>query len=303
MPIQDIPNSSEFFYMGVEHIMIGYDGIIELSDPLIKYMEYEDPEGEVEFWESARLKLLVYTGLIHEGFDFILKSKICDVNPLLLIKNNPKELRNKKSFSDCLTHNSSDLPDIVNSFCTKPLDKRFLELFELGRNRRNKIRHSVDKNLKVQAEEIIKETLEMFSFVSPKKWVEVRLQYAEEDEVLNLYAAEIDFYRGKLVKEFIVLDNLLKPDFFKKHFGVDKNQERFLCFDCVNLDYVEEVETAYLIKKDNQKFTKCMICDNEDKIAPNDFDHEGCECKYYSVEHGQCICCGGSVPPVFSNKI
>lgn len=193
MSIQDLPSSTDFYYMGIEHIMLGYDGIMDLYYPLIEFMEHGEPDDEVEFWENARLKLLVLTGLIHEGFDFLLKAKICDVNPLLLIKNEPGELKKKKSFSDCLTHNSSDLPNLVNAFCLEPLDPKFLELFESGRKRRNKIRHTYDMNLMVQAKDIVKETLEMFQLISHKKWVDVRLEDAEEDEILNLYAVEVDF--------------------------------------------------------------------------------------------------------------
>lgn len=296
MAITDLPSSEDFYSMGVEHIMIGYDGILDLYHPLLNYMEYDNSqkEDQEEFWDSARLKVLVLTGLIHEGFDFILKSKICEVNPLLLIKNDPKELKGNKKFSECFTHNSSDLPIIVNAFCPNPLNAKFIELFEAGRKRRNKIRHTFDKDLQAQAEKIIIETLEMFSLISNEKWTKIRLKYVESDEVLRLYSADVDFYRERLLTEFDVLTTILQPARFQKHYGAKKKQRYFLCFECNYPDYADERKTTF-IETDSSGtcYSCCIICENKVLLKNEECMGEvGCKSKLIDSKAERCIACG-----------
>lgn len=291
MAIENIPKANDFFRMGLEHIFIGYEGILKFLHAIREFESYDnnlDLDELEDFWENARLSQLVYTGLIHEGFDHILKSKIVKISPFLIIKNDPASFKNKKDFSEFLTHDSSSLPQILNTVSKEPLDQQFIVSFEKWRKVRNKIRHTYDSKLAIQSEEIIKDTLLMMNLIHKKDWFSMRSDYSSSDPIMNLYAATGISGRASSLLEFETLLEILKPADFLKLFKINKKQRFFLCYECVSDDYTEKIPTCYL---KGQKLI-CLVCKTKSKIIKEKCLDPECKCDLLVEEWGRCASCG-----------
>lgn len=297
MAIKDIPSSNDFRKMGIEHIMIGYDGVLKFLTPLHEndddygVTEPEKMDHIQEYWEDARLSLLVHTGLIHEGIDFILKGLISNVSPYLLIKNDPSEIKKKEYFSELLTHDSKALPLLVNTYCESRVDDKFLRMFENSRKRRNKIRHTYDGSLKVQAEDIIKETLQMVNYLLNEKWMNLRCDYYNREAFLTLYQAYDLTARPHLLNEFKVLSKVVTPSEFRAVFHTHKKQRFFLCFLCTHPDYTEEIRTCHLVEEGCFKYLFCLLCSEKFETHEKKCREEDCECNIVVSEYSKCAYC------------
>lgn len=300
MQIKDIPTSNDYFLMGVEHLMIGYNEIIEFLNILIQHKESKDyfnmgdPVSDAKdissYFNNARLNLLVHTGLIHEGIDLILKSKITEVSPYLLIRSDPNDIKGKVYYSDLLTQDSKSLPVIHDKFCSNPLDSNFVTLFEKSRTRRNKIRHTYDVSLTVEAKDVIIETLNMFMSLQKTKWMENRYQYSNREAILDLYSWDQSCQPNLLI-EFKVLQDVLPPAEFKKVFKTDKKQRMFLCYDCTHPDYTENVKTCVIKSTGKRRYIECLICSKLWSTKKVSCPEDDCECDILVSEKGKCANC------------
>ena len=130
-----------------------------------------------QYWKKAQRILATSLSLIQQGTEFILKGYIAQVSPFLLLSRDSSNWTSKSqiediSFSEFKTIDAHDLIKVYNAVAFRRLSENntiishrlpeeFKQRFEKLRNQRNKVMHSVDKNLKLTSKDLLVEILEI----------------------------------------------------------------------------------------------------------------------------------------------
>lgn len=296
--ITDIPTKEDFYSSGMDYAMMAYTNILDMV-LLLEEFSYDSDDAEAkEYWESGRGKLKSSASLLHQGIDFLLKSKVAEISPLLLIENNPDRFpkldRNGKvAYSEFYTQDSAKLPKIYNTFCSPPLSDRFLELYNRSRTRRNKIMHTIDNRLSIQFKEIVRESIELILNFSQDSWVDLRQEFLDESPEYKLMY-EDRVIKERLQSEFGVLKGFLNNEDFKKVYGIEKRRRFYLCPDCCHPDYVASpIPTAYL-EPNSPRSTNifCVICKNSFDVRRDRCTEIGCPSNVILIDTDGCGVCG-----------
>lgn len=131
--IIEIPTSDEFQRAGLGFLNLAVDQVIELYDQLEQSGVEEDVREE--YWESAQQPLATALTLVQQGAEFLLKAKIADVSPFLLIDGSPSSWprgsdQQDTPFSDFRTIDAHDLPKAHDSVASVRLSEEFKTQFE-----------------------------------------------------------------------------------------------------------------------------------------------------------------------------
>ena len=261
--ITDILTKEDFYSSGIDYAMMAYTNVLDMV-LLLEELNFDENDEEVkEYWESARGKLKSSASLLHQGIDFLLKSRIAEVSPFLLIENNPEKFPKlnsggKVAYSEFHTQDSSKLPKIHNTFCSTPLTARFTELYESSRTRRNKIMHTIDNRLSIAAKDILRESIELILNFTNENWVELRHEFLTHSPEYQLLQ-EDKVVKARLQSEFGALKIALTNEEFKKIYAIDKRRRFYLCPECSDEDYVYSPQpTAFL--DPNSPISETMYC-------------------------------------------
>lgn len=171
----------------------------------------------------------------------------------------------------------------------------FVDQFHQLRVKRNRIMHSVDKQLTVDVTEVVDSLLYMHKALFPdERWASVRLQFLDEAPESELGANE--YSRNRVCWETSLVIELLKPSKVKLYFGIEKKQRRYICTVCkweANTDAGFDYRLAVPQPKSTTS-TKlyCPICNMKHSVIREDCEDEGCPGNVIS-EDGECLtCCG-----------
>jgi len=115
--------------------------------------------------------------------------------------NNPNQYPRSKDFSEFRTHDSSSLIKILSTFSEEKISEDFKEVFKKCRERRNALMHSYNGNLKLEANELLKDILQTNLELLSKPWLDIRKEYIGNDEEFALTPSS-EFEIGQLLKEF-----------------------------------------------------------------------------------------------------
>lgn len=141
--------------------------------------DYQVDTHEVsdEYWGAAKRRLTTALAVAQQGVEFILKGKIAEVSPYLLLADSPDRwpspYGNKLiTFSQFKTVDAQDLPRLHDIVQARTLPAEFKKEFDAVRAERNTISHSIDKNLQVHTSEVIEAILFFHSVLfSDANWV------------------------------------------------------------------------------------------------------------------------------------
>jgi len=308
--IIDIPTSEDFYISGKELLNFSWDIVAKLFINLDDSAEYVgEPPKEIaeklkeiseKYWSASKRHLTTALSTTQQGVDFVLKGKIAEISPYLLIADAPfkwPSLSKKGpiNFSDFRTIDAQDLIHVINTFSDKPLDEGFRVQFEGIKKKRNSIMHSVDKRLAVSVTEVIESILFMHEalFVE-ESWPSVRRAFIESAPDSKLYGN--DFSINQICREMSLAIDLLKPAKVKKYFKNEEKQRRYFCPEC---KYSEESHDDFDYKlavlqpkSPESKELYCPICESIYDVDRRDCKDEECPGNVISIDYDICLTCG-----------
>ena len=299
--ITNISTADDYFSTGKELLNFSWEISVELLKNLDLANHYDDiPEEMIEqYWKSAKRHLTTALSTTQQGVEFLLKGKIVQISPFLIIANLPQNWPSPYEetpidFSAFRTIDAQDLIRVHDIFSDNQLPEDFRNRFHDLRNKRNRIIHSVHKDMNIHITEVIETILFMFkSLVSEEPWTSLRLNFLmnapysgleSEDSSVNIVSWELS-----------LVIKLLSPSQVKKFFNINKKQRKYICPQCFkkatkDIDY--EFKLAELNPKEpGSNVLFCPICNKHFTIIRKLCRVNKCKGDVFS-EDGICLTCG-----------
>ncbi len=301
--IVQVPKSADFAEAGISLLNLSWDTVSSL------YMELEngeveewDDDGTVtdEFWAAAQRPLANAVTLVLQGAEFLLKGRIAEVSPYLLLLGPPREwpggcAEQDTPFAAFRTIDAQDLTRVHDSVRTDRLDRAFRGRIDEMRTLRNSIMHSVDKQTRHAPSELWTRILDIYHFlVGPSPWMTARREYLIVAPSAVAYGDE--HISWQVTREALKLLELLEPAAVRLYLGVEKKKRFHTCRHCQDKggDYDDmDPETAQL-RPANSTATKiyCFVCGQEDEVLRVSCSETGCRGRIILAATGICVECG-----------
>jgi hypothetical protein len=300
--ISDIPTSQDFYISGKELLDFSWDIVADLLTDLDNAQDFgiEPEEVSEEYWGAAKRRLTTALAVTQQGVELILKGKIAEVSPFILITDSPQAWPSpysgkEISFSQFRTLDAQDLIRVYDTFSPIHLRPEFTTLFNSLREKRNSIMHSVDQKLGVKVIEVVDSILYMHKALFPNEtWGQVRLDFLISSPIVKL-DRNVSVSINRVCWEISLIFKLLEPAKIKAYFGVDKRQRLYFCPKCyesADHDYTYDYKLATL-KPKGPESTKvyCPICNQEHYVVRKSCSVT-CKGNVISLEYGLCLTCG-----------
>jgi hypothetical protein len=170
--------------------------------------------------------------------EFALKGKVADVSPYVLLAEpasrgpSPYDGR-ETAFSEFKMIDAQDLVRLHDTVQARQLPADFVQKFNEMRTKRNKIAHSVDKNLQVHTTEVL-ETILFFhkSLFPTENWAKTRARFIRSYPDAALNGGE--FSTNAVCRELENVVELLPPAAVETYFGISKKQHLYVCPICLD---------------------------------------------------------------------
>lgn len=299
--ISEIPTPEDYFQSGKELLDFAWDVIANLLTGIdeAEYYGVEPKDITDKYWNAAKRSLTTSLSITQQGIEFVLKGKIAAISPYLLIADPPSKWPSQTNaadtkFSDLRSIDAQDLIRVLETFSNNALSPDFKQQFNDLREKRNKIMHSIDKDLTVNVTEVLETLLFMHSELFPTEpWTQVRMKFISDAPHSSLDFE--DFTRNRICWETYLAVNLLKPAKVLAFFGIDKKQRRYLCPVCkyeANSDIDFEYKLAVLQPKvANCTDLYCPVCNSKHEIIREDCTATNCQGNVIGHD-GECLTCG-----------
>ena len=306
--ITHIPTPDDFYRTGKELLAYSWDIVVTLLVALdeAEYYGIDASEVSEEYWSLSQRQLTTALAIMQQGIEFIIKGRICEVSPFLLISDSPSKWPSPYKldpieFSKFRTIDAQDLIKVHDTFSDKCFDDRFNSLFNQLREKRNTIMHSISKSLNIQFGEIIETLLYMHKALFPSEsWVAVRRESLQRSP--NTELGSNDYLSNELCRELSIIINLLAPAKVTEYFKIDKNKRAYFCPEChykANHDTHDFNHKLARLASNSSNCASlyCPVCDQEHEVSRSD-----CSKKYYADCLGNvisdvydiCLTCGHS---------
>ena len=302
--ITNIPTTEDFYLSGKELLDFSWDIVADLFTQLDDAQDYlvsqELEDISEAYWNSAKRRLATALSTTQQGVEFILKGRIAEISPYILIAGPPQRWPSpyesaEIKFSQFRTLDTQDLIRVYDTFSPKPMHPVFREKFNSLREKRNTIMHSVDKNLAISVLEVIDTILFVHNSLFPdESWGQVRRDFLEHAPSAEL--GSIDYAINRTCWELSLVFELLPPRKVKSYFGVNKSQRFYFCPCCylnANKDVGFEFQLATLRPKgpcSSQVY--CPVCDKEHVVFRESCLEENCSGNVIGQEDRICLTCG-----------
>ena len=188
--ILEIPSKEDFFESAEDFLNSAWGEVIEIISEfdelfdLIDDDSLKDHDAE-KYWKSAKQSLVTALALVQQSVEFFVKGRIASISPYLLISGNPSSWPKKScsedvDFSEFRTIDAQDLIKVHNTVYPEKLSDQFIQWNKQVRINRNKITHTVDKNIEVDPISIMDSILYVHQyFIGKHQWVNSRFKYLE----------------------------------------------------------------------------------------------------------------------------
>lgn len=305
--IKSVPQSSDFVGHGIDYLNLAWSSVINLHVDAQMAEEYrslheEDEEvGRGRFWTAAERELGTALSLVGQGAEFLLKGRICDISPWLLITKNPtdwprKSEREDVSFSQFRTIDAQDLIKVHDTFAAERLPDGFHVAFDSLRKQRNALMHTVDTSIRLTAADILEKTLLITEYLlGGHTWINHRRSYVERDRNSTYpYENGFEFYDYQIAREISTALDLLTPKLIRRFFGFDKRQRSYICPYCSNLEHAEDLECRTAQLRPNSPTSKsvfCFVCERTSEVIRANCIDPDCKGNVRDEGHDQCLTC------------
>lgn len=300
--INNLPISEDFYSSGKELLNFSWDIVATLlcdMDNATGAFGYDAEKITDAYWNAAKGRLSTALAMTQQGTEFILKGKITDISPYLLIADGPSNVPSPYpnasiNFSDIRTIDAQDLIRVLDTFSDTRVPVEFKEHFDDLRKQRNLIMHSVDRTLEVQFQDVIKSILYIHKALFPNEsWPAIRLQFLETTPTAPLGA--IEYSVNTVCWELSLVEQILTTSEIKLFLGFDPKQYRYLCPECLiaaNTDTEFDFKFANLRPKGSTTTDLyCPVCDETYHVVRKPCDC--CDGNVLSEEDEACLSCSG----------
>lgn len=334
--IENIPTSEDFRDQGIWFLNLAWDAVFDLLKEFSEfvefsmstldhdygeYIEYCDPEVDSKFlefckeassdqayvdkvhkryWDAAKKPLSIAHALSQQGAELIMKSRIAEISPYLLISNPPKDWpkecdKKDTSFADFRTIDAQDLIRAYNAVSQEKLPEDFTSKFNEFRKTRNAVFHTVDNRLEFSEKKIITYILDIANICAPKQWPQLRQAYLTDSPVSQ--AIYIETCNNSLCEEMAMMIKLLGQKKLIELFDFDKKQRRYICPEChrgLNKDYDPDNPMTAQLKPNKPSSTNlfCFVCGENIAVIREDCKEDGCKGNVICAEYdNECLTC------------
>lgn len=298
--VKNKPSSVDYYRSGKELFDFSWNVITELLTTFdeAEYYGVDPDEVSDAYWKAATRSITTALSVTQQGVEFILKGKIAEISPYLLISDNPRSWpspydRNDIEFSEFRTIDAQDLIRTHDTFSDQAFSGEFIERFNFLREQRNKLMHSVDKNIEVSVAQVVDAILYMHTNLFPNEsWPKVRLQFLRQSPTSEFGSWEVAVNRVCWETELAIKH--LTPKQVKDYFNIDKKQRAYYCPKCLddaNTKVGFEQKLARLTSKTSDaNELYCPICDDKFDVTREDCGDESCLGNVI-CESGTCLTC------------
>lgn len=301
--IKNLPTAADFYRSGKELFNFAWDATSALLTEFDNAAEYGIDQEEVSenYWLAARRTLTTSLTIVQQGVEFILKGKIAEISPYLLISDPPARWPTPYEgsvidFSDFRTVDAQDLVRILDTFSQTQYSAEFVAKFHALRERRNAIMHSVGNDVTVGVSEVIDAILYMHkAFFPNENWATVRLEFLEKSPDSELGSG--DYATNGVCREFSIVNEMLSRAQILSFMGIDKKQRTYLCPNChdnANKDADDFKFKLAALRPKGPASTKlyCPVCNEEHQVERTACQEEDCPGNVISTDIGICCTCG-----------
>ncbi len=236
--------------------------------------------------------------LCHQALDFLLKGRIAEISPYLLISSSssdwPKGADKKDTpFSEFHTPDSQELIRIHNAVYHNRLSQEFMDSFEALRRLRNSLMHTVDKRIALSARDVI---LNIFlaseTFLGKYKWPATRRNYLNSSRESYIYFEESD--HSVCLEIDAVLNNLERRDILR-YLGFDRKRRGYRCPICYISHRKVHFENKFAVLEPNSPDSKevyCFVCDTKSEVIRKACANSKCRGNVLDPDGDECLTCG-----------
>ena len=299
--IVEIPAAADFEATAVSLLNLAWDAV----SALVLHVERSelaqwDDDGQVtdEFWNAAQQPLGNAQALLQQGVEFLLKARIAEVSPFLLldraVREWPKEFSTRHTrYAEFRTIDAQDLVRLFNIVREERLDTPFSQRIEEQRKARNAFIHSIDKSHRHSPEMLWTTILDVSHYlIGPTKWISLRRAYL--DSTPAAIAFSTDETPTELAWEAMRLLEKLKPSEQELYLGVVPKARRYICYHCAmecrDADF--HPETAQLHPNEpSSKNVYCFVCEENQSVRRRPCKSTGCKGNVIAKDDLVCLTC------------
>jgi len=286
---------------GIAFLNLAWDAVFDLVLQLRNAEDWngvDDPEIPDQYWAAAKYQLATALALAHQGTEFLIKAKIAEVSPFLLIASRPSEwprgcTKTDIPFSRFRTLDAQDLLRVHNTVAPR-LSDDFAERFDQLRVLRNTITHTIDKKLLVTVKQIVLAVLEAVSGLrAGDKWVQLRRSRLEADPDSVAFSPDGADYR--LCREVGEALTLLSTSELRRFFAFDKKVRSYICPQC---SYHRDLDESFVLRsaqlepnRPSARKIFCFVCRDSHAVARKKCSH--CKGNVLAKDWDmRCLSCG-----------
>jgi hypothetical protein len=250
------------------------------------------------FWKNARREILTAHTLLVQGIELIIKSRIANVSPLLLIERlTENSIRENEDFCNCKTIQESVLVSYHNKIVDKKISPKFAKDFKKMLTLRNEIihlettKHTKVLEIKMLANKVLSDIMYVSEKLLQEKWFKIREHFLEES--VEVFDDGITCARMLLCEEFEALKNSLTASEYVKFFHHNKKAKTYYCINCYNACNEREFDNykfATIDPKDPKKIY-CPVCGTHYTYQKYKCSDNFCRGALHA--DGRCLCCLG----------
>ena len=273
-----------------------------------------DESDSTRYWAAARQTLTTSLSLIQQAVEFFVKGRIVSISPYLLISGMPSSWpkgsnKTDLSFSSFRSIDAHDLIKVHDTVFGERLSDKFIQFNNQMREQRNKIIHTVDKQIEVHPERLLESVLFVHDyFLGHYKWLDSRKDYSYNQPSnaprhIRLEGLNEPYLLLDLLSDLEIVVNNLTPKIVKDYFGFNKKSHALHCPKCYEklsrIDFFEHElleDTFSSYRKIDMNEYKCVVCDYHGELASTKCAEDYCESSYVDLESGLCLGCGWENP-------
>jgi hypothetical protein len=313
--IINIPTKADFDESANNLLNLAWDQITALLNEYSQlsdtFYDSEFDEGDkTRYWSAARQTLTTSLTLIQQAVEFFIKGRIVAISPFLLISGTasswPKGANSTDvSFSSFRSIDAQDLIKVHDTVCAEKFADKFIQFNNEMREQRNKIIHTVDKQVEVHPEKLLESILFVHDyFLVSHKWLQSRKSYSynqpsNSPRHIRSEGLNEPYILLELLKDMEIIVNNLPPKTVKEYFGFDKKSHALHCPKCYQkaseMDFFDHElleETFKPYRKVKDKNYDCVICGHHGQLASTRCTEDYCESPHIDYESGLCLNCG-----------